>query len=411
MANTLVTPSWVTKETAAGYINNLIFAANLTKEYNDQFVVNGVKMGDTINVRLPQRFVANHGQALVLQNIFDQTVPVTLNDQVNVGFNYSSAQATTQIDEVRRRYVEPAAQTLANAADISAYSTMFYEVYSSVGTPGTAPSSVQTYLDAGTKLSDLSVDVNGRKAVLSTKHMATIAGAVSTLFNPQVVQSSTYRKGMFGQEQLGIEEWFQSQSVQTYTTGSFTASTPLVNGANQTGSSLITNGWASGATTLKKGDIFTIAGVYTVNPVGYQTVNSLQQFVVTATTSDSTGDMTIPISPSIIASGQLQNVSNVPASGAAITVVGSTGAVGGTLSATVSTQSLVYTEDFGMLATADLVTPQGGADFSFVRDKEWGISIRWVRQYQIGSDQNDSRFDILIGPAVLQARFACRVQG
>jgi hypothetical protein len=40
-----------------------------------------------------------------------------------------------------------------------------------------------------------------------------------------------------------------------------------------------------------------------------------------------------------------------------------------------------------------------------------GLSIRWVRQYQIGSDQNDSRFDILIGPAPLQARCAVIVEG
>jgi len=104
-------------------------------------------------------------------------------------------------------------------------------------------------------------------------------------------------------------------------------------------------------------------------------------------------------------------VSNSPASGAVVTVLGATSAAGGTLATTVSPQSLVYTKDFGVLASADLVMPEGGANGSRIADPEWGISIRWVRQYQIGTDQNDSRFDILIGPAVLQARCAVVVEG
>jgi hypothetical protein len=411
MPNTFVTPTWVTKETAAGYVNFLVFAANLTKEYNDQFETKGAKMGDTINVRLPQRFVANHGQALQTQNIFDQTTPVTLNDQVQVAFAYSSAQRTTQVEMVRERYVKPAAQALANAADVSAYATIWPYIYSSVGTPGTTPSATLTYLAAGGKLDDLSVS-GKRHATLDIAAAYTIANTASTLFNPTGEISKVFKEGMMGSNQLGINEWRKSQSVQARTTGTFTASTPLVNGANQTGSTLATNGWASGASTLKRGDRFTIAGVFSVNPVSYTSTGRLQQFVVTADTSDSGGAMaTLPISPSIITSGQLQTVSNSPASGAAITVVGATAAVNGTLATTVSPQTLVYTKDLGVLATADLVMPEGGAEANRVSDSEMGLSIRWVRQYQINSDQNDSRFDILIGPAILQARCGAVVEG
>jgi len=411
MANTLITPTWVTKETAAGFVNFLVFASNLTKEYNDSFVVNGAKMGDTINVRLPQRFVATHGQALQTQNIFDQTTPVTLNDQVNVAFAFSSAQRTTQVDMVRERYVKPAAQTLANAADVSAYATLWPYVYSSVGTPGTTPSTTLTYLQAGGKLDDLAVS-GKRFMTMDVAAAFTLANTASALFNPTGEVSKIFKEGVMGENQLGINEFRKSQSVQSRTTGTFTASTPLVNGANQTGSTLATNGWASGASTLKRGDKFTIAGVYTVNPVSYSSTPRLQQFVVTADTSDSGGAMaTLPISPSIITSGQLQTVSNSPANGAAITVVGATAAVNGTLATTVSPQSLLYTKDFGVLATADLVADLDGATCQRISDKEMGMSIRWVKQYQIGTDANDSRFDILIGPAVLQARCAAVVEG
>ena len=412
MANTLVTPTWVTKETALGFLNNLKFAGSINREYSDEYIQAGAKVGSTVQVRMPVRFVPTRGQAFQQQNILESTVPVTLNEQVNVGMGWSSAQATTEIDMVRSRYVTPAADALANAVDVSAYSTVFRDVYSAVGTPGTTAATSLLYLQAGVKLTDLAAPMSGRVAVLDPLAMATIANAAATLFNPQSVISDTWRSGMFGKNQLGISEWFYDQNVQSYTTGSSTAATPLVDTANQTGSVLNTKGWASGASTLRKGDIFTLAGVYSVNPQSYNSTGRLQQFVVTADTTSVTTEMdTLPISPSIITSGPLQTVSNSPADGAVITVVGFTNPAGGTMTATVSPQSLLFHPDAFTLAVADLVEPNGGAKSSFVRSKQFGISIRWVEQYDIMNDQNPSRFDILFGAATLQARLACRIFG
>ena len=412
MANTLITPSWVTKETARGFINNLGFAGNINREYDDQFIQNGAKVGNTVNVRMPVRFTATHGQAFQQQNVLESSVAVTLSDQINVGMGWSSAQATTEIDMVRERYVNPASDALANAVDVAAYSAVFKDVYSAVGTPGTTTATSLAYLQAGVKLTDLGAPMAGRVAVLDPLAMATISNAQAALFNPSSDISEIFKKGMFAKNQLGIGEWTYDQNVQSYTTGSSTTATPLVNGANQTGSVLITDGWASSATTLNKGDIFTLAGVYTVNPQSYSSTGRLQQFVVTATTTSVGVDMaTLPISPSIIISGPLQNVSNSPTNNAVITVVGFSNPAAGTMTATISPQSLLFHPDAFCLASADLVTPNGGAKSSFVRSKQFGISIRWVEQYDIMNDQNPSRFDVLIAAATLQARLACRIQG
>jgi hypothetical protein len=139
----------------------------------------------------------------------------------------------------------------------------------------------------------------------------------------------------------------------------------------------------------------------------------LQQFVVTADidSTTTTVNMTIGISPSIITSGQLQTVSNSPADNAVITVVGATSAAGGTLATTQSPQSLVFHPDAFAFVMADLIKPGAGAQATSVRSKELGIAIRMVEQYQIGTDQNPSRLDILIGAATIQARLAARVQG
>ena len=217
---------------------------------------------------------------------------------------------------------------------------------------------------------------------------------------------------MFGRRQLGVDKWLQDPVRPTHTTGTYTASTPLVNGASQTGSTISTDGWASGAATLNKGDVFTIAGVNSVNPLSYSSTGRLQQFVVTATTSDASGAMaTLTISTSLITPGQLQTVDASPANNAVITVLGTTAAAGGTLATTTSPQSFVYHPDAFAFVMADLMKPGAGAESTTVRSKSLGFSIRMVEQYQIGTDQNPSRLDILIGAATIQARLASRVWG
>jgi hypothetical protein len=412
MANTLATPSWTTKEVARAFINKLVFLAHVNRTYDDQYVQAGAKVGNTVNARLPQRFTVTDGQALQLQNLYDQTVPITLTNQKNVAFGYSSAQATTELDNIRTRYVNPGAEALANAAEVLAFDNVYRDIYSSVGTPGTTPTATLTYLQAGVKLTDLSTPLLGRVAMLDPLAMSTLADTTTSLFNPSAVIAENYTEGQFGRKQLGVDGWYQDPVRPTHTTGTYTASTPLVNGADQTGSTIATDGWASGAATLNKGDVFTIAGVNSVNPLSYSSSGRLQQFVVTATTSDSSGAMaTLPISPSIITSGALQTVSASPDNNAVITVLGTTAAAGGTLATTASPQSFVYHPDAFAFVMADLIKPGAGAESTTVRSKSLGFSIRMVEQYQIGTDQNPSRLDILIGATTIQARLAARVWG
>ena len=409
MANSLVTPTWYTKEVARILVNNLKFASNVNRTYDDQYVQAGAKIGYTVNARLPQRFTVTSGQALQTQGINDQYAPITLTHQKNVAYSWSTASMTQEIEMVRERYVKPAATALANVIDYDGLNTVFTDVYQSVGTPGVTPSSNLTYLQAGAKLTNSAVPSDGRVAVLDPTSMVTLANANLALFNPSAQISEQYREGQFASRALGVSEWYEDANVAKFTTGSYTTSTPLINGASQTGSSLVTDGWASSAATLNKGDIFTIAGVYAVNPVSYSSTGALQQFVVTATTTSSGVDMAaLPISPAIITSGQLQTVTASPANDAAITVVG---AGASTMTATVTSQSLLYHPDAFALVMADLHRPQSGAEATVVRSKELGVSIRMVQQYQIGTDSEPTRLDVLYGWATLRPTLAVRVQG
>src|SRR5574343_2087092 len=114
MADTTVTPDWVTMEVALYFVNSLRGVANFDRSYSDEFIQAGAKVGDTVRIRLPQQYEAVEGEALEIQNLLDRTVNLILNRRRHVGFGWSSAQATTDLDDIRSRYVQPAAETLAS---------------------------------------------------------------------------------------------------------------------------------------------------------------------------------------------------------------------------------------------------------------------------------------------------------
>lgn len=410
MANVTLTSDWVTFETALYFVNSLRGVAQFTREYSDEFVQNGAKVGDTVRVRLPQQFEASEGESLVLQNILDRSVNVILNRRRHVGFQWSSAQATTDIDDVRQRYVQPAAETLANIYDRVSMGDVYKQVYNVVGTLGTTPSAALTYLTAKVRILDFAGPDEGIVAILDPLANATIANATAALFQPPGKIAENWTKGQFANEQLGIAKWYTDQNIPRFTSGSATsASTPLINGASQTGSSIITDGWGSGATQLRQGDSMTFAGVYAVNPLSKESTGRLHQFAVTADIADTAGAITMAITPSIVTSGALQNVTASPADNATITYWSM--AAGGTLAATVSPQNLVFHPKAFASVMADLVMPNGGASGSRVNSKTINVALRYVEQFSITSDQNLNRLDILFGSAPIQERMSCRVVG
>lgn len=410
MANTLATPDWVTYEVARYFVNSLRGVGQFNRTYSDEYVQAGAKVGDTVKIRLPQQFTTTAGEALTEQNLYDETVSLILNRRRHVGFGYSSQEGTTDIDELRSRYVQPAAETLASTYDRLALADVYKEVFNKVGTPGTTANDPLTYLQAVVKILDSAGPDEGLCAVLAPLDMATIAEANNTLFHPSKQISENYVRGQMAADQLGISKWFMDQNIPRHTTGAATgASTPLVNGAGQTGSSIVTDGWGAGTASLVEGDVVSIAGVYKVNPLSKESTGQLMQFTLTADASDAAGDLTLPISPSIITTGSRQNVSAAPANNAVVTYWSM--AAGGTQAATVSNQNLVFHSDAFANANADLVAPNGGAKFSRVSSKMLNVSLRYVEQFNITDDRNRNRLDFLMGSVAVQPRMATRVVG
>src|SRR5690349_10241112 len=165
--NSFITPTWVVKDVSRIAMNSLKFGANVDRAYSSDFRAGGAKVGSSFNLRLPQRFRTTKGQAFQQQAVADQVVPMVITDQANIGLSWSTFDATFSVEEVRKRYIRPASIQLANTIDFDGLTRMSPLVYHAVGTPGTTPTSIQTYLDAVTKLRNVAVPDEDLIAIVS----------------------------------------------------------------------------------------------------------------------------------------------------------------------------------------------------------------------------------------------------
>ena len=400
MADTFLTIGMITRETVKVLENELTFTKHVDRNYDDQFAKTGAKIGSVLNVRFPVQFVPASGQGLILQDLTETSVPVVLNKQYQRSFAVTSADLALNIDDFSKRFVRKAVISLANEIDYDGLG-QYVNVYNEVGTPGTAPTTSNTYLAAGQRLNEEAAPMEDRTIIMSPAQNAAIVPGLQGLFNPQKKIGDQYEKGMMSKDTLGFN-WFMDQNTRIQTVGPL-GGTPLVSGANQTGSSLVTKGWtAAAAKRLSKGDVFTLASVYAVNPQNLQSTGALRQFVATADfSSDGSGNGSVQISPPITVGGPYATVNVSPADSAAITVNGA---------ANVSTaRGLAFTEEAFVFVTADLPL-YGGLDMGDrITDDQLKISMRCIRDYDINTDRAPLRIDCLGGWSTLRPNLAVRI--
>jgi hypothetical protein len=418
MANTLITPTQVLREALRVLHNNLVFVKNVNKQYSKEFAISGAKVGATINVRLPNRYYVTKGTQLAPQTTNESTVPLTLTTNYQVGLSFTQQELTLSLDDFSKRVLVPSMARLASQIDQDGLA-LVSNVFNQVGTPGTTPgtsggsftypllnyNAPQVYLNAGMKLDNQATprDEN-RWCVLNPAAMAASVGGLSGLFQDAKAIGEQYRKGVIGSA-LGFE-FAMDQNVNMLTTGAH-GGTPVVAAGSQTGATLNTSGWtASVSNILTAGEIISVAGVNGVNPENQTTTGYLQNFVVTANcSSDSNGNVSIPIYPSIIVAGTgVANgtVTASPAANAPVTLMSGAGN-------TSYPMNVAYHQDAFTLATADLEMPKG-VDFA-ARETYEGISMLIVRAYDINYAQFPCRVDVLAGWACLRPELACRITG
>ena len=402
MANTLLTIDMITRKALEILENNLVITRNVNRQYDNSYAVEGAKIGTTLRIRLPDRALVTDGAALQVQDDNEQFTTLTVASQKHIGVNFTTAEMTMQLDDFAERVLKPRMSQLAASIDADVASS-FNNIFQSVGTPGTTPSSTQVLLAAQQKLNEAAAVMSPRYVTVNPAANASLIEGMKGLFNPVSTISAQFKNGMFGEGILGFNELNMSQSIKQFTTGSRAAASVTVKGTVSTqGASTITLNGVTGE-TLKKGDVFTIANVFAVNPQTRESTGSLQQFVVTEDiTAASSEYLNVKISPAIYTSAHaLATVNSFPQNSAAVTFLGGV--------STQYPQNLVYHRDAIAFATADLLMPQG-VDMAS-RQVHNGISMRVVRQYDINNDRMPCRIDVLYGYSVIRPQMAVRLWG
>lgn len=389
MPNTILNSSVITKEALRILHQKLNFVGSINRSYDSSFAQSGAKIGDSLRIRLPNKYTVRNGATLSAQDTVETSTTLQVATQKGVDLNFTSNDLTLSLDDFSSRILEPAMAQLASAIESDAL-TMILDVPNAVGANGSAVT-FKNVLEARKKLADNLAPSNDRTLILNTQDNVDLVDSLKGLFQDSTTISQQYKEGMVGKT-AGFNAIYENTLLQNFAFGAGTGY--LVNGASQSGSSLIVD---TGTGALPKGTIFTIAGVFAVHPESRLSTGVLQQFVVTSNYTGGAG--TVAIYPAITASGARQTVNAVPADNASISVYA-------TASADVS-QSLAFQKDAFTLATADLVMPKG-VDFS-AREVYDGISMRVVRQYDINNDQFPCRLDILYGYKTIRPELACRI--
>jgi len=411
MTQRILTPDIIAKEALAILDNELGWLGRIHRAYEDEFsqTVNGYKKGDTISIRRPADFTIRQGAVMQVQDVVEGKVTLTVDKQVGVDFNFTSTELTLKIEDLSERVIRPAMINIVNEIAADVLQELYRGTYNWVGVPGQTINSFADFNKVVTRMNQMAIPMDNRLAILSPEDHGELVSANTALFVQDIAREA-YRRGELGV--INSCDVYMSQVVPTHTTGTRDGATPLVNGASQTVSydavkdtwsqSLVTAGWNAGA-TINAGDVFTIAGVYMVNPKTKQSTGVLQQFVVLQNaTADGTGNATLQISPPLISSGQHQTVALAGSlDNAAIVPVGNP--------STSYVQNLFFHKNAMALVIPPLEIPPGSVNAA--RRTHKGISVRVIPVYDGLNDISKWRLDVLYGRKLIDPRLSVRASG
>lgn len=403
VTNTLLTDSVIAKEALMIVENNLTITKLINRRYEPRFAQDGNKIGDTISIRLPVRWIGRTGETMIPEAAVESTIPLKVDQLIGQDLEFSNVDLTLKVEQFRERYLDTACATIANRVDM-AVCNQYINCPNFAGTPGTVPSALDTYFDASVQLSNVGVPKSKRYCVVSPRMEATIVNNLKGLFQAAKSIAEQYVSGEMGVV-IGLN-FVMDQNIATHTVGAL-GGTPLVNLGSQTGSTINLKGFtAAAAPRLKKGDILTFANVFSVNPQSRVSTTELREFVVTAdTSSDASGNAAVPIFPPIIVTGPTQNVTGSPADGAAVLIFGQVLTTQNVL----SKQGLCFHKEWMTAAFVDLDLPKNMEMAARAKSNQLGLSIRIVKGYEVRTNLQLTRLDLLFGLKQTYEDFCVRI--
>ena len=411
MANSILTPTAITREALRVLHQKINFVGNVNRQYDDRFAQSGAKIGTSLNIRMPSKYTVRTGATLTAQDHVERSTPLTVSSQYGVDVSFTSVEHTMQLDDFSKRIIEPAIAQLAARIEYDCLSAAYKLVPNYVNATTNAKMTYAYFQGAGAKLARELSPLSSRVALMNPASKVEFLDAVKGLFQDQGALARQYREGLMGR--TGGFDVYENTLLPSHTTGSMAGSSVVTGEANTTTTA---NSWvsqttlsvtgATSATTLKAGDIITISYHYAAHPESKANTGRLRTFVVQAdlTMTTAATAYAVTVKPGIM-TGSGNGYQNVVlsgatvASGAAVTLIGAV--------STAFAQDFFFHEDAFVFATADLEDVSRYGAWG-ARESMDGISMRIARQYAISSDTIPCRIDVLAGFAGLYPELAVR---
>jgi len=396
MPSTLLTPEVIAKETLMQLQNNLVMGGLVHRNYKKEFV----KIGDTVTIRKPVKFVVNSGADITnnVQDVTEASTSITIDKRCNVAWDFTSQDLTLTIQEFSKRYLQRAVDEMAQQIDYDLCG-LYTQVFNTSGTAGTTPNAFSYLGDLNKKMDQYAIP-SDRNLVLDPAAAWSMIDALKGVYNEQMVQDFVQKGKLKSLAGMSI---YKDQNIQSFSPNTHSGTpvidtvsgvTYITSGDDAETSVVHIDGVGSGA--LKPGDCFTIDTVYGVNPRSRQSTGNLQEFVVQSAVAYGT-DMAVTVKPAIITSGAYQTVTAAPVAEDAVTFLSA------------HTANLAFHENAFALVTVPLEIPDGVAWAA--RESADGVSIRVMRGHNILTDANVIRLDMLYGVKCIYPELACRLLG
>jgi len=327
MPNQFITTQLVSNTALAMFANNSPFVMTASRIYQDDFQNSGYKIGDTLQVRRQNNFVIGDGSTAVPQSIIETVENITVAHQYHALIAYTIQDLSLRIEDFSRMFIQPAIQNIISQMERDISAAAETDVWFFTGTAGTPINSFSTVDLAGAKLLEQGVNISSDAYLAMTvRDGSSLKGALLNNFTP-VFNEDIVRQSAIGH--LSYFDIFQSQNIVRHVAGAgptlHQADALLVNGAVSSGNVIVLDGATAGVTNyFLPGDLISIAGVSSVNPLSRASTGQDMQFVVqSAANSSGGGAVTITVQPSIISdtANPLQNVSNAIPDDAVVTMI------------------------------------------------------------------------------------------
>lgn len=369
MANNFVNVQQIARQALPALIENLVFPNLVYKDFKNDFVG---KKGTEILVRKPVKYTANDFESeITTQGISEDTISVKLDHIADVSVEYSAIEAASDVDDLNRLFVTPAAIALAQKINADGLA-MYKNVANFCGKAGVTPTSLSDISEVRKTLNIAKVPEKGRVAVWDPEADAAFSTIPAIVNAEKSGSTSALREGSFGRV-MGLDN-YMSQAVVKHTSGITAQKAIKVNGAVSAGATELSIDGTSLEGKLVKGDLLKIAGVcYTVT-----------EDSDTASANAITGVKLYPAVPSNIADN------------ADVELIGS------------HTANLAFNPLAFAFVTRPLSTPSGVDCYVTSYN---GISLRVVKGYDITRKCETVSMDVLYDYAAVYPEMAVRVLG